>query len=216
MLARRAAYIMCHRCTRAVYHVAGSTDGAIASAISKAQTSRTSHAATINTLANALHGVFTIPAGDNGTRRRLREACIDYLSLGGANSAGPVGLLSGLTPKPEILVTHFFLVALYAMRKAVLPFPTPVRVRQGYDLLHVACMIIMPLLKCVGFLKAYVGLLTLWPPRQALSSTSTCPLSTFASPSCSAEGVTVLANPLLQTVVDAVFPWRRNNPLMIP
>jgi squalene monooxygenase len=67
--------------------------------------------------------------------------------MGGAFTAGPVGLLSGLTPKPGVLVTHFFAVALHAMRRALLPLPTPTRLRQGYDLLHVACLIIMPLLQ---------------------------------------------------------------------
>jgi squalene monooxygenase len=115
-------------------------------AIARFQARRSSHAATINVLANALHRVFTKPAGDNGTRDRLRAACVDYLSLGGASSAGPVGLLSGLTPKPGILVTHFFAVALHAMRRSLTPCPTPARLRQGYDLLRVACVIIMPLL----------------------------------------------------------------------
>lgn len=37
-------------------------------------------------------------------------------------------------------------MALFAMQRALLPLPTPTRIRQGYDLMHVACMIIMPLL----------------------------------------------------------------------
>jgi squalene monooxygenase len=77
---------------------------------------------------------------------RLRAACIEYLSMGGAFAAGPVGLLSGLTPASWVLVTHFFCVALFAVGKAVLPLPTPARLRKGYDLMHVACIIIMPLL----------------------------------------------------------------------
>ena len=117
-----------------------------AAAVATVQASRARHASTINILANALHQVFTKPQADDGTRARLRAACIADLSLGGANAAGPIGLLSGLTPKPVILVTHFFCVALHALTTALLPFPTPARLRQGYDLLHVACMIIMPLL----------------------------------------------------------------------
>lgn len=114
--------------------------------------SRGHHAATINVLANALHGVFTNPAAAGGkadpdsTRARLRDACMQYMSLGGAQAAGPVGLLAGLTPKPWVLVAHFFAVAAYAMRLALLPCPTPSSLRRAYDLLHVACIIIMPLL----------------------------------------------------------------------
>jgi squalene monooxygenase len=129
-------------------HFGTASDYAIAAAIRGFQERRASHAATINVLANALHKVFTRPLGDprDGTRSRLRAACIDYLSLGGAHTAGPVGLLSGLTPRPEVLVAHFFWVAVHAMRHAVVPYPTPGRLRKGYDLLHVACCIIMPLL----------------------------------------------------------------------
>lgn len=115
-------------------------------AINRFQTARSSHSSTINILANALYRVFSKPASDDGTRDRLRAACVDYLSLGGSNTAGPIGLLSGLTPKPEILITHFFAVAGHAMKRALLPVPTPGRLRQGYDLLHIACIIIMPLI----------------------------------------------------------------------
>jgi squalene monooxygenase len=117
----------------------------VASAIASFYARRGRHASTINILANALHRVFTKPVGDDGTRARLREACIEYLGMGGAFAAGPVGLLSGLTPKPWVLVAHFFAVAAYATRTALLP-PTPARLRQGWDLMHVACAIIMPLL----------------------------------------------------------------------
>lgn len=121
-------------------------EAAMQAAVARFQETRANHAATINILANALYRVFTKPENDDGTRERLRGACIAYLGLGGAYSAGPIGLLSGLTPKPEVLVTHFFLVAGLAMRQALLPLPTPSRLRQSYDLLRVACIIICPLL----------------------------------------------------------------------
>jgi squalene monooxygenase len=122
----------------------------IDAAIAAFQSRRGVHAATINVLANALYRVFSKPASDDGRRARLRAACIEYLSMGGVRTAGPVGLLAGLTPKPDVLVAHFFNVAAHAMRRAVLPVPTPSRLRQGYDLLHVACMIILPLLEAEG------------------------------------------------------------------
>lgn len=80
-----------------------------------------------------------------GTRDRLRAACVEYLQMGGPCTAGPIGLLAGLTPRPSVLVSHFFAVAMHAMRRSLLPIPTPAKLRQGYDLLHIACMIIMPL-----------------------------------------------------------------------
>jgi 2-polyprenyl-6-methoxyphenol hydroxylase-like FAD-dependent oxidoreductase len=126
------------------------SDLRVESAMATFQRNRAAHASTINVLANALHKVFTRPTSDNGTRARLRAACIDYMSMGGSYSAGPVGLLSGLTPKPQVLVAHFFAVAGHAAKLAWLPFPTPTRVQQGYDLFRVACMIILPLLEAEG------------------------------------------------------------------
>lgn len=43
----------------------------------------------------------------------MRSACFDYLRLGGMYSAGPISLLSGLNPRPSVLVTHFFMVAIF-------------------------------------------------------------------------------------------------------
>lgn len=40
----------------------------------------------------------------------MRSACFDYLALGGIYSSGPVSLLSGLNPRPSVLVMHFFMV----------------------------------------------------------------------------------------------------------
>lgn len=120
----------------------------VAKAVQSFYNERSKHASTINILANALYRVFSKPENDaDGSRQRLRQSCIDYLSMGGAFSAGPVGLLSGLSPTPWVLVLHFFCVAVFAVSKALFPFPTPKRLRQGYDLMHVACIIIMPLLQ---------------------------------------------------------------------
>jgi squalene monooxygenase len=107
---------------------------------------RTLHASTINILSIALYRVFSCPPTDNGTRARLRDACIDYLALGGPFAAGPIGLLSGLSPRPSILIMHFFAVAVHAIVHTLFPFPTLQRMRRGYDLLHIACVILMPLL----------------------------------------------------------------------
>lgn len=107
---------------------------------------RKQYASTINVLANALYHVFSSP-GDCPIRRDLRNACYSYLHMGGMFSAGPIGLLSALTPKPLVLVLHFFMVAVYAMYTTLFPFPTLGRMQRCWKILHLACVIIMPLLE---------------------------------------------------------------------
>ncbi len=58
----------------------------------------------------------------------MRQACFEYLKLGGIYSSGPISLLSGLAPKPSLLVMHFFMVALYGVARLMKPRPT---FRQG-------------------------------------------------------------------------------------
>ena len=124
---------------------------------------RKAWAATINVLANALHAVFSTPGGDL-TRKDLRDACFDYLSIGGYCAGGPINLLSGLTPRPSILAMHFFLVAFHGVGKYFWPFPTVGGMWRMYDMLHVACQIIMPLLTVEGS-----TVLASWPVRTAIS-----------------------------------------------
>lgn len=68
----------------------------------------------------------------------MREACFDYLSLGGVFSEGPVSLLSGLNPRPLSLVCHFFAVAIYGVGRLLLPFPSPKRLWIGARLISVS------------------------------------------------------------------------------
>ena len=104
--------------------------------------------------------MFSKPSNDDGTRQQFRDACFDYLTMGGTRTAGPVSLLSALTPYPWVLAAHFFLVAAHAMRGALLPVPTPSKLRRAYRILHVACIIIMPQLEEEG-----VTFLSTWPLR---------------------------------------------------
>lgn len=92
-------------------------------------------ASTINTLAGALYKVFC--ASPDEARKEMRQACFDYLSLGGVFSTGPVSLLSGLNPRPLSLVLHFFAVAIYAVGRLLLPFPSPRRMWIGARLISV-------------------------------------------------------------------------------
>ncbi|KAK3011988.1 hypothetical protein RJ639_011246 [Escallonia herrerae] len=103
---------------------------------------------TINTLAGALYKVFS--ASPDQARNELRQACFDYLSLGGIFSTGPVALLSGLNPKPLTLVLHFFSVAVYGVGRLLLPLPSPGRAWLGARLISDASSIIFPIIKAEG------------------------------------------------------------------
>ncbi|KVH99649.1 Aromatic-ring hydroxylase-like protein [Cynara cardunculus var. scolymus] len=105
-------------------------------------------ASTINTLAGALYKVFC--ASPDKARQEMREACFDYLSLGGVFSNGPVALLSGLNPRPLSLVIHFFAVAIYGVGRLLLPFPSPKRMWIGARLISGASGIIFPIIKAEG------------------------------------------------------------------
>ena len=51
----------------------------------------------------------------NTAHEEMRQACFDYLRLGGIYSSGPISLLSGLNPRPSVLVAHFFMVAIFGV-----------------------------------------------------------------------------------------------------
>lgn len=105
-------------------------------------------ASTINTLAGALYKVFS--ASPDQARIELRQACFDYLSLGGVFSTGPVSLLSGLNPKPMTLVLHFFSVAIFGVGRLLLPYPSPKRTWLGARLISDASSIIFPIIRAEG------------------------------------------------------------------
>lgn len=105
-------------------------------------------ASTINTLAGALYKVFC--ASPDLARKEMRQACFDYLSLGGLCSTGPISLLSGLNPRPLNLVVHFFAVAIFGVGRLLLPFPSPKRVWLGARLILAASGIIFPIIKAEG------------------------------------------------------------------
>lgn len=107
-------------------------------------------ASTINTLANALYKVFC--ASTDPARKEMREACFEYLSLGGIFSIGPVSILSGLNPRPLSLVLHFFAVAIYGVGRLLLPFPSPKRIWIGARLISVNIFSFFSHFKCCFFL----------------------------------------------------------------
>ncbi|KAL1189362.1 Squalene epoxidase 2 [Cardamine amara subsp. amara] len=110
-------------------------------------------ASTINTLAGALYKVFL--ASTDEAKTEMREACFDYLSLGGVCSSGPVALLSGLNPSPLSLVLHFFAVAIYAVGRLMLPFPSMKSFWLGARIISSASGIIFPIIKAEGVRKMF-------------------------------------------------------------
>ncbi|KAK4260218.1 hypothetical protein QN277_003362 [Acacia crassicarpa] len=105
-------------------------------------------ASTINTLAGALYKVFS--ASPDQARKQLRQACFDYLSLGGIFSNGPMALLSALNPHPSSLVLHFFAVAVYGVGCLLFPFPSFERIWIAAKLIWCASGIIFPIIKAEG------------------------------------------------------------------
>ncbi|BDA46860.1 Squalene epoxidase 1 [Coccomyxa sp. Obi] len=109
--------------------------------------------ATINTLANALYQVFCYRG--SAAHEEMRQACFDYLRLGGWYSAGPVSLLSGLNPRPSVLVMHFFAVAIFGVGRLLLPRPTLRGVWMGVLLLWCAACIILPIIQGEGIVAVF-------------------------------------------------------------
>ncbi|CAE7871266.1 SQE1 [Symbiodinium sp. KB8] len=172
-------------------------------ALSDFRRARQLHAQTVNVLANALHRVFSVPDTDDGTRFELQKACYKYLDLGGMYSAGPVGLLAGLTPQPYVLVIHFFMVALYAMKQVLLPCPTMKRMRLGWNIMRVACAIIMPLLEAVSTTR-FLHLCPFFAKVPTLPSQ--CVNVSFL---CLQDRVFLLSSSLVQFLSNVVFPWKQ-------
>ena len=114
---------------------------------------RTRPALTINTLANALYAVFC-SSGDT-SMEEMRQACFEYLKLGGSYARGPIALLGGLDPNPLNLVSHFFSVALFGIGRLMVPLPTPERLFKGGNILAGACKIIFPIVKGEGFTRMF-------------------------------------------------------------
>ncbi|KAI5056231.1 hypothetical protein GOP47_0028049, partial [Adiantum capillus-veneris] len=98
--------------------------------LEKFYTLRKPVASTINTLAGALYKVFC--ASPDIAMKEMRQACFDYLSLGGSFSMGPVALF--LWSGPHILI----------------PFPSFKRVWLGTRLIMGAANIIFPIIRAEG------------------------------------------------------------------
>uniref|UniRef100_A0A9L0S256 Squalene monooxygenase n=1 Tax=Equus caballus TaxID=9796 RepID=A0A9L0S256_HORSE len=109
-------------------------------------TRRRSHSFVVNVLAQALYELFSAP---DDCLHQLRKACFLYFKLGGEFVAGPVGLLSVLSPDPLVLIGHFFGVALYATYFCFKSEPwitKPRAIFRSGAVLYKACSVIFPLI----------------------------------------------------------------------
>ncbi|XP_053101770.1 squalene monooxygenase isoform X2 [Hemicordylus capensis] len=109
-------------------------------------TRRKSHSFVVNVLAQALYELF---AATDDSLHQLRKACFLYFKLGGKCVSGPVGLLSVLSPKPIVLIGHFFAVALYAVYfcfKSESWLTKPRAIFSGAAVMYRACSVIFPLI----------------------------------------------------------------------
>ncbi|XP_058524476.1 squalene monooxygenase [Ochotona princeps] len=122
-------------------------DAAVSQAKSSFHWSRKrSHSFVVNVLAQALYELFS--AADDSLHQ-LRKACFLYFKLGGECVAGPVGLLSVLSPNPFVLIGHFFAVAIYATYFCFKSEPWITKPRAFFTsgaVLYKACAVIFPLI----------------------------------------------------------------------
>ncbi|XP_007188946.1 squalene monooxygenase [Balaenoptera acutorostrata] len=109
-------------------------------------TRKTSHSFVVNILAQALYELFS---ATDDSLHQLRKACFLYFKLGGECVAGPVGLLSVLSPNPLVLIGHFFAVAAYATYFCFKSEPWITKPRAIFSsgaVLYRACSVIFPLI----------------------------------------------------------------------
>ncbi|XP_078676133.1 squalene monooxygenase-like isoform X1 [Branchiostoma floridae x Branchiostoma belcheri] len=105
-----------------------------------------SHSFVVNVLAMALYQLF---AAQDEHLKQMKQACFSYFDLGGSAQSGPIGLLSVLTPRPTLLIGHFFAVAMYAGYFAFKSQPWWAVHRAMYNfaaILYKACGILFPLI----------------------------------------------------------------------
>lgn len=105
-----------------------------------------SHSFVVNVLAQSLYELFS---ATDDSLHQLRKACFLYFKLGGECVAGPVGLLSVLSPNPLSLIGHFFAVAIYATYFCFKSEPWITKPRAIFSsgaVLYKACSVIFPLI----------------------------------------------------------------------
>lgn len=122
---------------------------AIDNAVKEFYKNRHKQNATINILADALYGVLR---NDD-----LKDACYQYLKRGGPYAEEPVSLLGAVSRDKNLLLRHFFAVALYGIKNTLLPLPTFKGVKASRRMLADAVDIVSPLVlnEKPGFFTRY-------------------------------------------------------------
>ncbi|KAH0767136.1 hypothetical protein KY285_003007 [Solanum tuberosum] len=124
---------------------------AVSKSLQRFYTRRKPLASTINIVADVLYQlVLSDPA-----RKEIREACYDYISLGGIFKNGLAAMVAGLNPKPISLAFHLIAIGLYAAARLLLPFPTPKALCRLTKLLYVAIGMILPIIKAEGIRQMF-------------------------------------------------------------
>lgn len=90
---------------------------------------------TINILADALYRVFR--------SKGLADACFAYLAQGGKYAKEPVSILSGVSRDKNLLIRHFFAVAVFGAKSIMRSGGS---LTQAYRMVHDAFQIVYPLL----------------------------------------------------------------------
>lgn len=98
----------------------------------------------VNILAQALYSLF---AAKSDNLIILQKGCFEYFQRGGKCVEEPISLLSGILPRPVVLVRHFFAVAFYAiycnyLDKGLKGFP--LAFIQSFTVLYTATVVILP------------------------------------------------------------------------
>ncbi len=94
--------------------------------------------ATVNILADALYGVMS--------SKDLKRACYDYLARGGNYSAEPISILSAVSRDVNLLMRHFFAVALYGIKNLLTTKPNKQGAIRSFRMMKAAVKIIAPLM----------------------------------------------------------------------
>mmetsp|Transcript_2983 Transcript_2983/g.8868 ORF Transcript_2983/g.8868 Transcript_2983/m.8868 type:complete len:139 (+) Transcript_2983:3400-3816(+) len=81
--------------------------------------------------------------------------------------SGPVSLLSGLNPRPSVLVAHFFGVALFGVSRLLFPRPSVKGVISSVALIYTACCIILPIVRTEGLRAVFFPFLATTPKPSA-------------------------------------------------
>ena len=116
-------------------------------AVTKFYATRHKQNATINILADALYGVMK--------NEDLKTACYNYLKSGGKHALEPIAILSAISRDEQLLLRHFFSVALHGVNSILKPLPTGKKISRSYNMMKAAVNIVQPLV-----MNEHPGLIT--------------------------------------------------------